>query len=367
MIKICLDTNTLQKNWVASGEAFTLLGELIAKGGCEAFISEVSIREHVRHYDKAKGQIESELKANLSNYSKLFLNSGKATVSPELCDTSTFEKRFRARLEELGVNVLPIPDIPHSELLVRDLKEKKPFLPSGKGYRDALTWLGFLTAIDGKTARAIMVTNDSNDYCEKGKTDLHPDLIAEIQGQNAKCEGLWFASPQKLVDEIVKPLLKQLQEDAKDTEELLKSIQEGVYKNFNLEEVVIEGLENFESQGAEGTFYGGDVPLDEPIYVTMVEAPEEIEAVELYKLSSGNYVCEGTAEVSVTVEGYLDKLEAFNQSEQGALFVSTPNWNEQYSEVEVSNVPARITFSFEFNGKSGEVLKFEVTKVESTN
>jgi hypothetical protein len=132
-----------------------------------------------------------------------------------------------------------------------------------------------------------------------------------------------------------------------------------------LEEVVTAGLDNFESQEADGPFYGGDVELEEPIYVTTVQHPNEIEATELYKLSSGHYVCEGIANVLATVEGYLDHFEAFNQSQQGSVYVSDANWNEHYSEVEVSDVPAKITFSFEFQDGSDEILKFEVAKVES--
>jgi hypothetical protein len=128
---------------------------------------------------------------------------------------------------------------------------------------------------------------------------------------------------------------------------------------------VTDGLEHFEAQEPEGTFYAGDVPLEEPLYVASIESPEEIEATSLYKLQSGNYLCEGTAEMSATVEGFLDKFEAFNQSEEGHAFVSTPHWNDHYSEVEVTDVPARINFSFEFEKATSEIVNFEITKVES--
>jgi hypothetical protein len=44
-----------------------------------------------------------------------------------------------------------------------------------------------------------------------------------------------------------------------------------------------------------------------------------------------------------------------------------PDHNEHYAEVEVPNVPARITFSFEFTDGEPDIWKFEVTKVESTH
>ena len=107
------------------------------------------------------------------------------------------------------------------------------------------------------------------------------------------------------------------------------------------------------------------IPLEEPIWVTILDEPENIDATALFRLASNSFVCEGTAEVNATVEGFLDKFEAFNQSELGNVFISDPDWNEHYSEVEVSEVPAKVTFSFEFDADSSEISKFEVTNVES--
>lgn len=367
MIRICLDTNTLQNNWLATGEAFTLLGELIAKGECQASISEISVLEHIRHFEKEAPEIEVKMKSRLGSYAKLFLEEITIPALPPLYNVPTFEKKFRARLVQLGIAVLPVPSVPHADLVARDLGEKKPFAASGKGYRDALIWLSFLGVIDDNTTKAILVTNNTSDFGSQNKSELHPDLIAEIKTKLPQCEVLWFPVPQKLVDELVKPLLKALAEEEAKTNKILKRIQEGKYKAFNLEEVVNEELGNFESQEPEGTFYAGDEPLEEPLYVSMVEDPTEIEATALYKLKSGDYLCEGTAEVTATVEGYLDKFEAFNQSELGHAFISNPNHNEHYSEVEVPNVPARITFSFEFTDGEPDIWKFEVTKVESTH
>lgn len=53
------------------------------------------------------------------------------------------------------------------------------------------------------------------------------------------------------------------------------------------------------------------------------------------------------------------------QSELGHAVISIPDHNEHYSEVEVPNVPAKITFSFEFTDGEPDIRKFEVTKVES--
>ncbi|HEV2487616.1 MAG TPA: PIN domain-containing protein [Terracidiphilus sp.] len=365
MIKICLDTNAFQDNWTASGEAFTFLAEFIKSGLAEVFISEVSILEHVNHYREEAPGIEAKLKSDLASCAKLIPAGTKGFTLPPFYSPPAFEKCFRERLTELGIQTLAIPQVPHAELVTRDLARRRPFVKTGKGYRDALTWLAFLGAVDLSTKQAIYVTNDINDHCNEQKSKLHPELTDEILSKNAKCKVLWFPTPKKLVDEFVKPLLKKTAEDKEKTEKILKRIQGGTYKGFALEDVVNEGLEDFETQEADGTFYAKDVPLEEPVHVTMVESPNEIEATDLYRLSNGSYVCQGTAEVVATVEGFVDKLDAFELSERGSVYVSTTNWNEQYSEVEVSNVPVRLTFSFQFEDGFSDISKFEVTGVES--
>jgi len=374
MIKILLDTNTVHENWLAIGEAFTLLGELASRGKCEVFISEISVLEHVRHYQKRAPAIEQDLKSKLSNYAGLFTNKPQLKALPALCDSATFENLFRERLKELGITTIPIPKAAHANLVARDLAEKKPFTSDGKGYRDALIWLGFVEVIDQTTTKAIVVTSNQNDFCGDDKTRLHLDLRADLDKKYLKVEDQRFAAPKKLADELIKPLLAVLaEEDATAKKEqqkahkLLKKIQGGSYKHFKLDDVVEEGLENFESQEAEGVFYAGSAALEEPLWVTMVENPTDIEATSVYRLKSGNFLCEGTADVTATVEGYLDKAEAVIQSEIGHVYIATPHHNEWYSEVEVPNHPARITFSFEFEENSSEIYKFEVTKVESNH
>lgn len=371
MIKILLDTNTVHENWLATGEAFTLLAELGSSGKCEVFISEISILEHMRHYQKRAPQIEQDLKSKLSNYAGLFISKPPLKSLPTLCDSATFEKLFRERLKELGVITIPIPKAAHADLVARDLAEKKPFTSTGKGYRDALIWLGFMGMMDETTTKAIVVTSNQNDFCGEDKARLHMDLRADLDKKYSKVEDQRFAAVQKLADELIKPLLAALaEEDAKAKKEqqkarrLLKKIQDDSYKRFKIDDVVKEGLENFESQEAEGVFYAGSAALEEPLWVTMVENPTDVVASSVYKLKSGSFLCEGSAEVTATVEGYLDKAEAVIQSDIGYAYISTPDHNEWYSEVEVPNHPARIAFSFEFEENSSEIYKFEVTKVE---
>jgi hypothetical protein len=364
MIKIAFDTTSFQDNWLAQGEAFTLLEDFIAKGEAKGYVSEITVLEHLRHREEQGPALVKKAEVALSKVSDLLTESPVPKL-PALRDAATFESEFRSRLKRLGIEIMPFPAVSHSILVKRDLARLKPFDPNGKGYRDALIWLGFLDVLDSTTEKVIFVTNNTKDFCGSGETELHTQLITEIQQRSLSCSALLYASPKALVEGFVRPRLRALAELEVKTQEILSKIKSDDYPHFNLAKVVAEGLETFEAQEGEGIFFADDVPLEEPIYVTMVNGPENVEATALYRLKGGTFVCEGTAEVTATVQGFLDKFEAFNQSELGVVFISTANWNDHYSEVEVTDVPATITFSFEFEAESPEVLTFETIKVES--
>lgn len=76
--------------------------------------------------------------------------------------------------------VLPIPEAPHDEVLIRDLRREKPFNASGKGYRDTLIWLSLLDAAKReKPQKVFFVTNNVEDFGDKKSKKLHPALASE--------------------------------------------------------------------------------------------------------------------------------------------------------------------------------------------
>lgn len=364
MVIIGLDTNAFQNNWFAEGEAFKLLADFVAKKEARVYVSEITIREHAGHYIKQAADALAKAKASISHLSK-FLLAGPAPSLAALCDPSAFEPAFRKRLTELGIEVIRITDIKHSTLIERDLGQIRPFGSSGKGYRDALIWLGFLSTIDTSTEKVIFVTSNSKDFGENGDQALHSDLLNEIKQKAPGCSGVVYSSPKLLVEQVIKPRLKAISQEEAKTQEILAKLQSNTYEYFTVADIVDAKLDTFSGQETSGEFKAGLAPLEGPIWVTILEDAEHAEVTDLFRLANGTFLCEGRAEVTATVEGFLDKFEASYQSELDNVFISDPNWNDHYSEVEVSNVRAEITFSFEFKAESDAVANFEITKVES--
>ncbi len=278
--------------------------------------------------------------------------------------SDTFDTEFRKRLVELGIQILPLPATSHEILVDRDLGKRKPF-KQGSGYRDALIWHSIIDSLDSSVHKLVLVTQNTDDFSNpKLKNQLHDDLLTDLKGLSWAGAAEIVDSPKTLAENQVKPLLRQVKKLETGLEQLATDIANDSSPLFILSEVVQGSLEDFEGQEANDLSFS-EFDLDEPINVTSVEEPENITMSGLYPLVSGQFMLEGTADVKGTVEGFMMKFEAFNLSEQGRVFISTPDWNEHYSEVEISDVPLRISYSFKFSVKTGDVTDFEITNFEA--
>jgi hypothetical protein len=87
-------------------------------------------------------------------------------------------RRVRERLLSNSVEILPIPEVPHAEVLARDLMHRLPFDTTGKGYRDTLIWHSLVRRWESTPMfeDAFIVTAD-DDF---GKDGLDTALLAEL-------------------------------------------------------------------------------------------------------------------------------------------------------------------------------------------
>ena len=363
MIKILLDTNAFQDNWLAQGEAFTLIADFVAKHRARVYVSEISVLEHVRHYEKHAPVLAERVKESILRLSRMLPHRWSPDIPP-VSEPHVFEAEFRRRLEEIGIEMIPVPAIPVETLVHRDLGQVRPFDSAGKSFRDTLIWIGFLNVLDRTVTKAVCVTSNSADFCDADKSSLHPSLADEVTQKEVTSVD-HYETPRALVEGLIRPILRAEAEQVERAKDVLCRLGSDRYEPFRLIDVVATGLESFESRSPDGTFFVSDVPLEEPLWVSFLEDPARAEVDSIVILKAGSFVCEGTSEAKATVQGYLEKHEAFILSDEGRLFISTPNWNEHYSEVEVVNVPVTIRFSFEFDWGSTEIRDFEVTRIES--
>lgn len=175
---ILLDTTALSQDSMMRTAAWDSLSSATKSGLIHVAISEVTILELARQvHEKAE-----KLRETITSNREQLQAHGVQVIEPVELPTKDFEPAFRARLATRYVSVLPLPEVPHADLVARDIAARPPFNRSGKGYRDALIWHSLLEWIgDGADVEDVLfVTANTVDFAEKGKDSLSEVLSAEV-------------------------------------------------------------------------------------------------------------------------------------------------------------------------------------------
>lgn len=152
---VVLDTNALFDDpYVSGGQSARLLA-LARRSKIALAIPEVVLLELQRQQRRTVvGRIDQLQKAEPKILESLrILQLDPSDYPLSLPDFSALNadtileagyRRLRERLIANSVEILPVPTVPHADVLARDLSSRLPFDSSGKGYRDALIWHSLL-------------------------------------------------------------------------------------------------------------------------------------------------------------------------------------------------------------------------------
>ncbi|WP_047521862.1 PIN domain-containing protein [Microbacterium sp. ZOR0019] len=177
-IAVFLDTTEFSANSSLESAGWDSLQAAITSGLVVVAVSEVTVRELTRQIMK---KADDERAAIEKSIAALAAHSIEATLNSRLADD--IEGALRGRLARRKVQVLPLPEVSHDELIGRDLAIRKPFDKDGKGYRDALIWQTFvcwarqsLAAVGA--SEIYFVSRNVRDFAFEGA--LHPDLAVDV-------------------------------------------------------------------------------------------------------------------------------------------------------------------------------------------
>lgn len=191
----------------------------------EVVVSEVVLLEADRHVRRRARKEFEVLASSASSMAELAeiqkLDIGRLQTQSATAAEARIQAR-RDRLADAGVTTLPLPAVSHAELLARDLGERKPFRPSGKGYRDALMWESLLEHLDSIWSEDVVLITNDNDFGSHAKdVELAPELRTE-----AEARGHTIRRVVSLPD-LVNSLRPELSKQAEEADALLAMEDEG--------------------------------------------------------------------------------------------------------------------------------------------
>lgn len=186
---VFIDTNALYSDPYCRGPEMDVLLRMSSHSHIALAISEVTIRELQRQqqekFSGAVAYLQGAGQRISDQLAKLGENPARYRVRvPDFRELDPDElarakyQDVRQRLARLGVEILPLPDVGHEELIMRDLASRPPFDRSGKGYRDALIWHSFLDRWEMSGFDLAFLVTDDAVFGRDG--DLAPQLWAEV-------------------------------------------------------------------------------------------------------------------------------------------------------------------------------------------
>ena len=124
----------------------------IANGILELIVPQIVVEEVKNKYREELLKAERNLTETLVKQNTLLAADEQRALKQLKIDrvVTDFGDRLDNRLAELRARRPVYTDVPHQDLVQRDLDRRRPFQESGRGYRDALLWETLLRQTDPK-------------------------------------------------------------------------------------------------------------------------------------------------------------------------------------------------------------------------
>ncbi len=142
---IVLDSTVFIADYWLRSPSFVLLRDFLNKTSATLVVPEVVFEEVVNHHKEDITKVRSNIRTALREAGRLIRNFWGAREmdswrSPSRTPLDPYHKFLASELGALNAKIPSYSEIPHEEIVKRDLQRRRPFQQSGKGYRDTLLW-----------------------------------------------------------------------------------------------------------------------------------------------------------------------------------------------------------------------------------
>lgn len=349
-MKIVFDTNILYEDFFLRGAQVVDICETARQNNIEVYIPEVVYDEIVNQYREKLDEIQKEIDSSANKVRRISTTLSLNNPINEVARNQLLDEYpsiLNQRLEELNIKKLPYPAIPHKEIVARDLKRRRPFQKSGKGYRDALIWETILRIIDNKdeNPNVIFVNKNIHDFFEKN--ELHQDLKEDLISKGFSSDSLSiYENLKDAIDKHIRPLQERIQG-------LLQTYSgSSVIGKIDLNKYLLESVETDIQRilNEEDNCYtlGLNSYIENPEFVNLEDVAATIK--DIHNLSKNQIIIDVEADVLVTFEGYLFKADYYLLTEKDVPTIIDSDWNHHYMLVwDTIKFPIKISLVVDSN------------------
>ncbi|WP_406505745.1 PIN domain-containing protein [Streptomyces sp. NBC_01602] len=235
---VVLDTTAFSSDFMCSGTAWRVLAHASKAWGLQIRVPEVVVAEAIGGYEREIGHASLAVDKIVTKYAgRLGLGQQFGDFLESLQERrSDYQERLSQLIEDLGGSVLPPPEVPHMELTRRAASRRKPCDQKGDGYRDTLNWLLVLEIAQSNPEETIFwVTDNSTDFANEEKNDLHEDLLEDLEGVGAEGRVRWSNDLSSLLLSLA---ASHYDESSDDLRKVRDSLQRGAITEFVIASVL---------------------------------------------------------------------------------------------------------------------------------
>lgn len=355
---IYLDTNILYNNFRMDGTYFNLINHIGTIVFSEVVIDEIKNKYREKLVEQWQ-KTQKELK-QLSEITGKKVSMPQINVEEECRIYSDFLEFF---IIESGMTVAEeYPDIPHKDVVARALRRKKPFKEDGStGYRDYLVWRSLLNIVKLFNNEDVhFITTNIHDFSDPDdKKKLHMDLVEEMDELRIDKGRLhYWTSLKSFVEQIVKPLLEEQEENQKIIDSILED------ENFRepFERSLFSYLVGTSLKGQDVFTIGNNQ------VVSRIEEICNIDIESISKIDDTTNLLEMKAEVFCEICSHLAKTDLKDYTREDF----DGYWMEDEgieASMVVLNTEMLLQVSVEVicDSESKKIIAFEVTEISDGN
>lgn len=356
-----LDTTVLHKANLLRGPEWDSIKNALDAGIARVAISQVTVAELHRQTKKDTDSLAKKLLPLIDEAERLEFEF----VVPPIDIHPEWRDRFGARAVDLGIEIVPLPSMPHESILERDLAELAPFKSSGEGYRDTLIWVSFLDWLSDVSPDAadqvFFVTDNTTQFAHERSretTELVANLHREAQ-DSAHSGASLLRSRKDLVAEI---RLAATPDPSVDHSNEDIAVSAALAKVGELAGVSVEFDGGVELDGHRMDSRGDLAPITEAAIEEMVANASSAEAYVVDVFDEVTEIWQVTLEAVAHVEGMVHKADF--ESLPAGVEIYDADWNDYYMWVRVE-LPLAFVVDVRTE-MGGEVGYSEIVSVESS-
>ncbi|MFJ3861419.1 PIN domain-containing protein [Streptomyces sp. NPDC090085] len=229
---VVLDTTAFSSDFMCSGTAWRVLAHANKAWGLQIRVPEVVVAEAIGGYEREIGNTCLAVDKIVTKYAgRLGLRQHFGDFLEGLQERrNDYPELLAQMIEDLGGSVLPPPEVSHMELAKRAASRRKPCDHKGDGYRDTLNWLLVLEIAQSNPEETVYwVTDNTGDFTNEEKTDLHEDLLEDLRDAGAAGRVHWSNDLSTLILSLAGA---HYDESSDDLRKVRDSLQRGAVTEF---------------------------------------------------------------------------------------------------------------------------------------